>query len=152
VELENGWALRPFVNQDYIRQRVRGYEEKGDGEFALTVKGQGRELWVSRLGVGIDWQGKEQTPGWHFSGGGEAYWQTLPGSTVTDAKVRFHNQKNPEQWYESRSERLPRHSLGLGLKANWTLRDRMNIRLGYDLRLSRRETTQEGNIKMEWNW
>jgi hypothetical protein len=148
----DGYMLRPFVSQDYIRQTVNSYTENGAGYYALKAERQRRDLWVSRLGTEINWQGKETNSGWRFSGSGEAYWQGRFGNTASDTKVRLYNGPDPETYYRSLSEELPRHSLGLGVKANWNLRDRMSIRLGYGLRASRHETTHEGHIRMEWNW
>jgi hypothetical protein len=162
VELGNAWELRPFLSQDYIRQTVKSYEEKESGKHALTVEGQRRDLWITRLGAGINWRGEEQDNGWRFSGGGQAYWQKRSGDLVADTQVRFHNApcSDPSQdascpsrvTHPSKSERLPSNALGLGAKARWDYRDRMNVRLGYDLRVSRRETTHEGSVRVEWNW
>jgi outer membrane autotransporter protein len=151
VEIGNGWEIRPVVNQDYIRQTVGSYTEKGEGDRALKSERQRNELWITRMGTGIVWQGEEAGRGWRFTGGGQAYWQGRSGDLSADARIAFRDDASGAS-YQSKSERLPRHSLGLGFHATWNQRDRMNIRLGYDLRVSKRETAHEGSIKMEWNW
>ena len=54
--------------------------------------------------------------------------------------------------YRSLWERQPPNSLGLGLKARLSFRDRLDFRLGYDLRLARHETSHEGSLRLEWSY
>lgn len=134
-------ALRPFANYEYVRVETDGYDENA-GPSSLKVDSHNQNLHFVQVGGDITYTSEE---GAWISG--RAYYAGLYGDTEAETEVIFAIDPRGGR-YNTISDAMDEHSLGLGLSVGLPLGEHIEFQAGYNLMLGSDSVTQQADLSL----